>query len=88
MADRIVVDYVGDRGSLPETVRAARGVAVVAVAFDCGGTTPLTALRGDALTLGAVRSHALALKEDLARDAIVPALDAGHVNVISRLVTS
>lgn len=78
MADRIVVGYLGDRESLAQTVRAsaACGLDVVAVAFDLGGKTALTALRDDALTLGAIRCHALDVREEFARDVIVPALAA------------
>lgn len=87
MADRIVVGYFGDRGTLAQTVRAsaARGMDVVAVVFDLGGKTPLTALRDDALTVGAVRCHALDVRDDFARDAMVPALaaDAADVRAIA-----
>ena len=78
MADRIVVGYFGDRASLAATIRAsaARGVDVVAVAFDLGGKIPLSALRDDALSLGALRCHALDVREDFARQVIVPALAA------------
>jgi argininosuccinate synthase len=78
LADRIVVGYFGDRTSLAEAVRAAavRGMDVVAVAFDLGGHTGLGALRDDALTLGAIRCHALDLREEFARDVMVPALRA------------
>jgi argininosuccinate synthase len=78
LADRIVVGYFGDRGPLAQTVRvsAAHGVDVVAVAYDLGGTTPLSARRDDALALGALRCHALDVREDFAREVIVRALAA------------
>jgi argininosuccinate synthase len=82
LADRIVVGYFGDRSSLASTVRAsaARGVDVVAVAFDLGGKTALSGLRDDALSLGAMRCHALDVREDFARDVIVPSLAAGRAH--------
>jgi argininosuccinate synthase len=87
LADRIVVGYFGDRGSLASAVRAsaARGIGVVAVAFDLGGKTPLSALRDDALSLGALRCHALDVREDFARDVIVPALAADAAQLQERL---
>ena len=77
MADRIVVGYFGDRGLLAQTVpaSAARGLDVVAVAFDLGRTTPLSALRDDPLPA--------------APDGVVGLrVSDGRVDVISRLVAS
>lgn len=83
MADRIVVAYFGDRGALTSTVRAAaaKGIEVVAVAFDLGGKTPLSGLRDDALSAGAGRCHALDAREEFAREVIVPALASGSADL-------
>jgi argininosuccinate synthase len=72
----MLVGYFGDRGALASTIRACEsgGVAVVVVAFDLGGRTLLAALRDDVLALGALRCHALDVREQFAREVIVPAL--------------
>ena len=80
MADRIVVGYFGDRRSLSSTVQSAGTCGVVAVAFDLGGHTSLTALRDDALAMGALRCHALDVRDAFAREVILPALRNGAVD--------
>jgi argininosuccinate synthase len=87
LADRIVVGYFGDRGSLAVIVSAAaaRGMDVVVVAFDLGGQVSLTALRDDALALGAVRCHAMDVREDFAREVLIPALSANVDDPSSRI---
>jgi argininosuccinate synthase len=78
LTDRIVLGYFGDRASLQALVdrSAAHGGEVVAVAFDLGGTTPLSGLRDEALAAGAIRCHALDVREDFAREVVMPALRA------------
>jgi argininosuccinate synthase len=79
LADRRVVGYFGDRGSLASIVRvsAARDVDVVTVAFDLGGSTSLGGLRDEALAAGAVRCHALDAREEFAREVLFLAVSAG-----------
>lgn len=78
MTDRIVLGYFGDCAALQAVVdrSAARGEEVVAVVFDLGGNAPLSGLRDEALAAGAIRCHALDVREDFAREVVMPALRA------------
>ena len=58
-------------------LRRDQDVEVVTVTLDLGQGTELSAIREQALTLGAVRAHVLDAREQLARDFVVPALQAG-----------
>jgi argininosuccinate synthase len=53
------------------------GAEVVAVTLDLGQGRELTDVRERALALGAVRAHVLDVREEFARDYILPALQAG-----------
>jgi argininosuccinate synthase len=50
---------------------------VVAVALDFGGAVSLNEMRDLALAAGAVRCHALDVREEFAREAVLPALQSG-----------
>jgi len=78
LADRIVVAYFGDRTALEALVRSAANdrAQVIAVTLDLGGTMPLVGLRDDALAAGAVRCHAMDVRDAFASDVIVPGLRA------------
>lgn len=78
MADRIVVAYFGDRAALDALVRSASNdrAQVIAVTLDLGGTMPLVGLRDDALAAGAVRCHAMDVRDAFASGVIVPGLRA------------
>jgi argininosuccinate synthase len=73
---RIVFGYCGDADSLDALASLARTPAteVVAVAVDLGYGPPLGALRDRALAAGAIRCHALDVREEFARDHLLPAL--------------
>jgi argininosuccinate synthase len=75
MATRLVVACLGDPRSFTTIAQAREcaGTEVVAVAFDLGIGVSLAALKADALAAGATRCHALDVREEFARDVIVPA---------------
>jgi argininosuccinate synthase len=54
-----------------------RGAAVIAVSLDLGQGRELEALRAGALALGATRAHVLDVRDEFARDCILPALQSG-----------
>lgn len=71
---KVVVACFGDQESAAAIGRLlARGVDVIAVAFDFGGAVSLTDMRDLALAAGAVRCHALDVREEFAREILVPA---------------
>ena len=57
-------------------LKEAHGAEVVAVTLDLGQGGELEAVRDRALALGAARAHVLDLREEFARDYILPALRA------------
>jgi len=78
---RIVLAY---SGGLTTSVAVAwlaetYGVDVVAVTLDLGQGRDLDDVRERALAIGAVRAHVLDVREEFARDFILPALQAGAV---------
>lgn len=74
MSKRVVVACFGDEQSARRIQRLAATREVVAVAMDFGGAVTLGAMRDLALASGAVRCHALDVREDFAREALLPAL--------------
>jgi argininosuccinate synthase len=75
MLTRLVVACCGDLGSF-ETIAhesARAGTEVIAVALDLGNGESLSGLKEAALAAGAARCHAIDLREEFARDVIVPA---------------
>ena len=74
----MVFAYCGEDDALRAIAAAARqDNEVVAVAFDLGQGRSLSVLRDLALAAGAVRCHALDLREEFLRDHVVPALGSG-----------
>ena len=73
---RIVVPYAGDPDGLTAIAILAKGrdVDVVALVFDLGQGQELEDLRDRALAAGAVRAHVLDIREEFARDCLIPAL--------------
>jgi argininosuccinate synthase len=75
----IVLAYSGGFSSsvavawLAETCRAE----VVTVTLDTGQGEDLSALRGRALSYGAVRAHAIDARDELAREYLLPSIQAG-----------
>ena len=78
MTNRIVLAYFGDQESTASiaALAADHHADVVAVAFDFGDGTSLASLRHGALTAGATRCHALDVREEFAREVVIPALRA------------
>jgi argininosuccinate synthase len=74
MSPRVVVACFGDEASTATIQRLARTAEVIAVAFDFGGVVPLAAMRDAALGAGASRCHALDVREQFARECLIPAL--------------
>jgi argininosuccinate synthase len=75
---RIVVAYSGSErtSTVIAWLKAQPHAEIVAVTFDVGQGAALEAVRDRALAAGAVRAHVLDLREEFARDFIVPALTA------------
>lgn len=76
MTKRIVLAYFGDRESASTVaeLRGLPGIEVIAVVFDLGDGPTLSQLRDRALTAGATRCHALDIREEFVREALLPAL--------------
>jgi argininosuccinate synthase len=80
--ERIVLAYSGglETSVAIPWLRDTRGADVITVTMDLGQGQPLEEVRDRALAAGAVRAHVLDLREELARDYIVPALKAGALH--------
>jgi argininosuccinate synthase len=76
MTNRTVVACFGDAHSSATIEQLAATGDVVAVAFDFGGPTTLSVMRDAALAAGALRCHALDVREEFARECLLPALIA------------
>lgn len=76
MTSRIVLAYFGDQQSAASIAGAADRGDAIAVALDLGDGIPLNELSDGALAAGAPRCHALDVREEFVRDAILPALRA------------
>jgi argininosuccinate synthase len=79
--DRIVLAYSGglDTSVAIPWLAEKYGAEVVAVTMDLGQGRELDDVRERALAIGAVRAHVLDLREEFARDFILPALQAGAI---------
>src|SRR4029079_19476533 len=79
---RVVLAYSGGL----DTSVAIRWLAerydseVIAVTLDLGQGRELSDVRERALALGAVRAHVLDVREEFARDYVLPALQAGAIH--------
>ena len=78
---RIVLAYSGglDTSVAIPWLAEKYGAEVVAVTMDLGQGRELDDIRERALALGAVRAHVLDVREEFARDFILPALQAGAI---------
>ncbi len=78
---RIVLAYSGglDTSVAIPWLAERYGAEVVAVTMDLGQGRELDHVRERALAVGAVRAHVLDVREEFARDFIVPALQAGAI---------
>jgi argininosuccinate synthase len=74
--ERILLAYSGDRSSIP-WLRSTRNAEVIALVADVGQGPALEDVRDRALALGATRAHVIDVREELAQDFILPALQAG-----------
>jgi argininosuccinate synthase len=70
---KMVMACFGDRESIAAIQHWALEAEVIAVAFDFGGAASLNDLRDLAVAAGAVRCHALDVREEFAREILVPA---------------
>ncbi|HWF86910.1 MAG TPA: argininosuccinate synthase domain-containing protein, partial [Vicinamibacterales bacterium] len=79
--ERIILAYSGglDTSVAIPWLRDAYRAEVIAVTVDLGQGPDLEAVRDRALAAGAVRAHVLDLREDLARDFMLPALRADAI---------
>jgi argininosuccinate synthase len=75
--NRVVLAFFGDPESRAAVQRWSASAEVVAVALDLGGAVPLTELRDGALAAGAVRCHALDVREEFVREALLPVVRSG-----------
>jgi len=76
---RTVLGFSGSAASAAAIgwLREQQGQEVVTVTLDVGQGDELAAVREQALTLGAVRAHVIDAREELVRDYLLPALQAG-----------
>lgn len=79
MKNRIVFSYSGavDSWTTIASIAEARGADIVTLTLDLGQGTDLEDIRDRALAAGAVRAHVLDVREEFAREYILPALHAG-----------
>jgi argininosuccinate synthase len=79
--DRIVLAYSGglDTSVAIPWLAEKYGAEVVAVTMDLGQGKELDDVRERALAIGAVRAHVIDLREEFARDFILPALQAAAI---------
>jgi argininosuccinate synthase len=77
--ERIVLAYSGglDTSVAIAWLAEKYGAEVIAVTLDLGQGRELTDVRERALAVGAVRAHVLDVRDEFARDYILPALQAG-----------
>lgn len=72
--NKVVVACFGDQASIDQIQELAVASDVIAVALDFGGAVTLGAMRDVALTAGAARCHAIDVREEFARDLLLPAI--------------
>ena len=74
---KVVVACFGDEESTAAIAQWATSAEVIAVAFDFGGAVSLNDMRDRAVAAGAARCHALDVREEFAREILVPAALSG-----------
>jgi argininosuccinate synthase len=82
MKNRIVLAYSGSlAGSVAiPWLAQTHDAEIVTLTLDLGQGTELDELRARALALGAVRAHVLDVREEFARDYVLPALEKGALD--------
>jgi argininosuccinate synthase len=70
---KVVMACFGDQESTAAIAHRAQNAEVIAVAFDFGGVVSLNAMRDLAIAAGAMRCHALDVREEFAREILLPA---------------
>jgi argininosuccinate synthase len=77
--ERIVLAYSGglDTSVAIRWLAEQYGAEIIAVTLDLGQGRELTDVRERALAVGALRSHVVDVREEFARDYVLPALQAG-----------
>ena len=97
MTPRIVCVYSGTADGWASIAAAAavRGAEIVTLTLDLGQGADLEEVRDAALAAGAVRAHVLDVREEFAREYVLPALQAGALRhdpmafgLAARLVSS
>src|SRR5512133_397211 len=81
MQERIVLAYSGglDTSVAIPWLAEKYDAEIIAVTMDLGQGRELDEVRERALATGAIRAHVLDVREEFARDYIMPALQAGAV---------
>jgi argininosuccinate synthase len=82
---KIVVACFGNQPSLDRIAQLSRDGDVIAVALDLSGCVPLSAIRESALVAGALRCHALDVREEFARECLIPVL---HTRAVAHTPTA
>src|SRR5882762_9478391 len=79
--ERIVLAYSGglDTSVAIPWLAERYGAEIVAVTMDLGQGKELEEVRDRALAAGAVRAHVLDVRDEFARDFVLPALKAGAI---------
>jgi argininosuccinate synthase len=79
LPEKIILAYSGglDTSVAIPWLKETHGVEIIAVALDLGQGRELNQIRERALSSGAIRCHVLDVREEFARDYILPALQAG-----------
>jgi argininosuccinate synthase len=87
MEQRIVLAYDGrpEMSGAIASVAAQHGADVVTLTLDIGDGTGLDGIRDLSLASGAIRAHVLDVRDEFARDIIVPAARAGTLGPLARL---
>jgi argininosuccinate synthase len=89
MTNRVVLAYFGDVQSSQAIAHVAgSGGEAVAVVLDLGGPAPLKSLRESALAAGALRCHALDVRDEFIRDVLLPSLDKSGGDPVGTIGTA
>jgi argininosuccinate synthase len=82
MTARVVFAFSGaaEAWAAIAAAAAARGAEIVTLTLDLGQGTDLEEVRRAALASGAVRAHVLDVREEFAREYVLPALHAGALH--------
>jgi argininosuccinate synthase len=88
MTDTHVLAYAGDAAGTAEIQRLVRqGAEVVTVTLDLGQRRDVGEIRDRALAAGAARAHVFDVRDEFARDCVLPALRRGVPGDLAALAT-